>query len=69
MRGPLAHGVLGVIRTRFDHVSAPGEDASVLIVDGVDEASVRALLTLLWDTGHELLSMTSSRPPPEEGRP
>ncbi|MER5713648.1 hypothetical protein [Streptomyces sp. NPDC002132] len=37
-----------MIRTKFDHVSAPGADGTVLIVENVDQASVRALLTLLW---------------------
>ncbi|MDT7582140.1 MAG: hypothetical protein QOK35_3404, partial [Pseudonocardiales bacterium] len=47
------------IRTRFDHVSAPGADGTTLVVDGVDQAAVRALLTLLWDAGHEVLSLTA----------
>ncbi|MFJ8942456.1 hypothetical protein ACIRG4_04070 [Streptomyces sp. NPDC102395] len=42
-------------RTRFDHASTPGADGTVLIVENVDQASVRALPTLLWDTGHDVL--------------
>jgi hypothetical protein len=57
VRAPIARGLLDVIRTRFDHVSASGADGTVLIVDNIDQASVRALLTLLWDTGHEVLSL------------
>lgn len=56
LRGPIAHSLLGVIRTRFDHVSTPGADGTVLIVENLDQASVRALLTLLWDASHEVLS-------------
>jgi hypothetical protein len=53
---PIAHTVLDVIRTRFDQVSTPGADSTALIVENLDQASVRALLTLLWDTGHDVLS-------------
>ncbi|AYC42123.1 hypothetical protein DWG14_06415 [Streptomyces griseorubiginosus] len=56
MRGPISRTVLDVIRTRFDHVSTPGADGTVLVVHHVDQASVRALLTLLWDTGHHVLA-------------
>jgi hypothetical protein len=48
-----------LIRTRFDHVSAPGADGTTLVVDDLDQAAVRALLTLLWDAGHEVLSLTA----------
>ncbi|MFF7951883.1 hypothetical protein [Streptomyces griseorubiginosus] len=56
MREPISRTVLDVVRTRFDHVSTPGADRTVLVVDDVDQASVRALLTLLWDTGHHVLA-------------
>ena len=56
LRTPIAHTLLDVIRTRFDHVTTPGADGTTLVVENVDQASVRALLTLLWDTGHEVLS-------------
>lgn len=57
VRGPLARDVLDVVRARFDAVSSPC--AHVLVVDGIDQASVRALLILLWDSGHELLAVSS----------
>ncbi|WP_330346812.1 hypothetical protein [Streptomyces sp. NBC_00582] len=56
LRGPICRALLDVIRTRFDHVSAPGPDGTVLIVENADQASVRALLALLWDTGHDVLA-------------
>lgn len=56
LRGPISRTMLDVVRTRFDHVSTPGADGTVLVVDNVDQASVRALLTLLWDTGHHVLA-------------
>ena len=62
LRAPIAHTLLDVIRTRFDHVSTPGADGTVLIVENLDQASVRALLTLLWDTGHEVLSFEETTP-------
>ncbi|MEU0059385.1 hypothetical protein [Streptomyces sp. NPDC006334] len=37
-----------MIRTKFDQVSAPGADGTVLTVENVGQGSVRALLTLLW---------------------
>ncbi|MEV5530479.1 hypothetical protein [Streptomyces prunicolor] len=55
LRAPIARTVLDVIQTRFDHVSTPGEDGTVLIVENIDQASVRALLILLWDTGTEAI--------------
>jgi hypothetical protein len=56
LRGPISDTLLDLIRSRFDHVSTPGADGTVLVVESVDQASVRALLTLLWDTGHEVLA-------------
>ena len=67
LRTPIAHTVLDLIRTRFDRVTTPGADRTVLIIDDIDQASVRAFLTLLWDTGHEVLSfeeLNRERPPP-----
>ena len=59
LRGPLSGSLLALIRTRFDHVTAPGANGTVLIVENLDQASVRALLTLLWDAGHEVLSLSA----------
>ena len=56
---PLSGSLLDVIRTRFDRVSAPGANGTVLVVENLDQASVRALLTLLWDAGHEVLSLSA----------
>ena len=67
LRAPIAHTLLDLIRTRFDHVTTPGADGTVLIIEDIDQASVRALLTLLWDTGHEVRSfeeMHHERPIP-----
>ena len=67
LSAPIAHTLLDLIRTRFDHVTTPGADGTLLIIENIDQASVRALLTLLWDTGHEVLSfqeMNHERPIP-----
>jgi hypothetical protein len=56
VRGPLSRSLLGMVRSRFDRVSTPAAD--VLVVDAVDQAAVRALLTLLWDADHSVLSLT-----------
>lgn len=66
LRGPLSGALLGLIRARFDQVSMSAADGSVLIVEDLDQASVRALLTLLWDAGHEVLSLTPLKPIMEE---
>jgi hypothetical protein len=58
VRGPLARAVVETVTARFDSVSAlQGTGASVLTVDCVDQAGLRALLTLLWDTGHEVVRL------------
>jgi hypothetical protein len=57
LRGPVSHALLELIRTRFDHVSTPDGDDSVLLIEDLDQASVRALLNLLWDAGHSLQSL------------
>lgn len=62
LRGPISNTLLGLIRTRFDQVSIPAADGSVLIIEDLDQASVRALLTLLWDAGHEVVSLTPLKP-------
>jgi hypothetical protein len=59
VRPAIARSLLDVIRTRFDHVPAPGAERTVLIVENLDQAAVRALLTLLWDAGHEVLSLAA----------
>ena len=57
IRRAAARSVDELIRSRFDGVATYAGDPTVLVVDGIDQAGVRAVLTLLWDTGHELRSM------------
>ncbi len=59
---PIADSVLELIMDRFDNVTAeavPGP-GTVLTVTGLDQAGERALMNLLWDTGHEIGSMSST---------
>jgi hypothetical protein len=55
--GPLARSVDELIRNRFDGVSTYPGEPTLLVVDGIDQAGARAVLTLLWDTGHDVRSM------------
>jgi len=60
--GRVADSLLELIRNRFGDVSTrPAGHGTTVVVDGLDPASERALLTLLWDTGHDVLSMRSTR--------
>ena len=64
--GPVARSVVEIIAARFGP-STLDRDASVLSVEDVDHATIRALMVLLWDTGHEVLAMSvSPQSPPGE---
>jgi hypothetical protein len=56
VRGPVAGALTDMIRSRFDRVSLD----TVLVVDELDQAAVRALLTLLWDAGHDVIGLSRS---------
>ena len=59
VRGRLSGSVEDVIRSRFGAVLArygPGDSTTVLVTVA-DPAAQRALLTLLWDTGHDVLAL------------
>jgi hypothetical protein len=64
VRGPVAGSVVEVIRSRFELAWARGCDGRtvVLALDGVDQAAIRALLVLLWDSGHEVLALSTGEP-------
>jgi hypothetical protein len=61
--GQLADTLLELISSRFGEITTrPGAGPSTtVIINGLDPASQRALLTLLWDTGHDVISMRSTR--------
>jgi hypothetical protein len=57
--GPLAASVLSLLYQRYEQVSAvsaPSADTVVTIAD-IDQAGERAVLNLLWDTGHQVRSV------------
>jgi hypothetical protein len=58
--GPLARSVVDAIKTRFDGESTRTSGGTVLTVRGVDQAAIRALMIMLWDSGHELLAMSTT---------
>lgn len=56
--GPLSQTVAQLIEARFGaatSVTSSGTDSSVDLA--ADQAALRALLTLLWDFGHDLLAI------------
>lgn len=63
VRGPVAGSVLAAVRARFDMEAASTSDRTVLTVGGADQAAVRALMIMLWDSGHEVLTMSTEPGP------
>ena len=63
VKGRLAESIAALIDTRFDHVVTTPEDGpnTSIVVEGLDPSAERALLNLLWDTGHEVISTRSIR--------
>jgi hypothetical protein len=60
LAGRLPASVAAVIRARFGDVEIrPGADTTVLDLAVADQPALRALLTLLWDVGHEVLLVMS----------
>jgi hypothetical protein len=58
--GHLARSVVEAIGSRFTVVSTRSAEISVLTIADVDQSAVRALMIMLWDTGHEVLTMTTT---------
>jgi hypothetical protein len=54
---PIGASLLDVLRARFDEVAVSAADRTVLRIDNLDQASVRALMTLVWDAGHEVVAL------------
>jgi hypothetical protein len=59
----VARSVLDTIETRFDVRGVRPVDRpvrrTVLSVAGVDQSAVRALMIMLWDSGHDVLAMST----------
>ena len=58
--GPLARSALATIESRFLGVATRTAGTTTVTVDAVDQAAVRALMVMLWDSGYELLAMTTT---------
>lgn len=56
--GPLACSVIEAIQLRFDASATRTAVGTVLTVDGVDQAAIRALMIMLWDSGHQVVEMS-----------
>jgi hypothetical protein len=58
LAGALPRPVAEVIRSRFGEVVLRSErDATVMTGDIVDQPALRALLSLVWDTGGHVMSL------------
>ena len=73
--GPVPRRLVETISHRFGNVSV-GRDGEDTVLDAVlvDQPSLRALLTLLWDAGHDVHDVSSTAdsgipPAPEPRRP
>lgn len=62
VRGSLAESVTSLIASRFTAITVERSRAadSTRIEAEMDQAAERALLALLWDTGHDVMSMRSN---------
>ena len=65
VRGSIAGTVMGLIVSRFGALAiSPAPDGhSTRIAGEMDQSAERALLALLWDTGHDVISMHSTSTP------
>jgi len=65
VRGPFSQALAIEIGQRFGEVAIRKErQSSVLSGTVADQAALRSLLTLIWDTGGALLSVTLDPDPP-----
>ncbi len=64
--GRLPQTVQELVGDRFGPGAVVGTDARCTVVDiDADQSALRALLTLLWDVGHEVHSISRSDRRPE----
>ncbi len=57
MAGPLGPAATRALRAQFGQRadrSIPADRTTVLELDGLDQAAIRGVLTLLWDVGHDV---------------
>jgi hypothetical protein len=56
--GPVAGAVLETMQSRFDAMATRHPGRTVVVARSVDQAAVRALMVMLWDSGHEVQAMS-----------
>ena len=64
VNGPVARAAVEAARERFDVEVAHTDTGTVLTLSGADQAALRALMIMLWDSGHEVLAMSTTPGPP-----
>lgn len=65
VRGSLAYIIVSLIVSRFGAltITTAPDGHSTRIAGEMDQSAERALLALLWDTGHDVISMHSASTP------
>lgn len=61
--GPLACSVLETMQSRFDAVATRYPGRTVVVARAVDQSAVRALMVMLWDSGHAVQAMSITDEP------
>jgi hypothetical protein len=59
--GPLSTAATRALRSQYGRALSIDrvDHESVLQLDGLDQPAIRGLLTLLWDLGHEVVTVTN----------
>jgi len=59
--GPLSAAATRALRSQFGRALSIDrvDHVSVLDLDGLDQPAIRGLLTLLWDLGHDVVTVTN----------
>jgi hypothetical protein len=65
VRGRLADSLTSLIASRFSALTVSPREVGTRLSGEMDQSTERALLALLWDTGHDVISMQST--PHENG--
>lgn len=58
--GVVARSVIDTIGMRFHIVSVRTAEGTILTVGRVDQPAIRALMIMLWDSGHDVLAMSTT---------
>ena len=63
LKGSLAESIVELITSRHGSpiIESAAGRRTIVIIDTTDTAAERALLNLLWDTGHDIVAMRAER--------